>query len=183
VSRKIAVMGGSCSGKTTLAGLAAERLGVPHVELDALHHGPNWHEATAEELQARVAAALDGLDGWVVDGNYLTKLGTTIVDQADTIIWLDVPRRVWLPRMWRRTTRRIRDGTELWATGNRETWPNFLFKWNGLLLYELRRHNRRRREMAALYPRNVVRLRTPDEAERWLSSLREAEERAAHPVR
>jgi hypothetical protein len=73
--------------------------------------------------------------------------------------------------MWRRTTSRIRDGTELWATGNRETWPNFLFKWNGLLLYTLRTHRRRRRDMAALAPRTVVRLRLPDEVERWLADL------------
>ena len=30
----------------------------PHVELDALHHGPNWTAATAEELRAGIEAAL-----------------------------------------------------------------------------------------------------------------------------
>ena len=114
-------MGSSCSGKTTLAGELARRLGVPHVELDALHHGPNWQEASAVELRAKVEAALAGQDGWVTDGNYLGKLGTRLVDQADTIVWLDLPLATSLGRMWRRTTSRIRDGTELWATGNRET--------------------------------------------------------------
>src|SRR5947207_12507720 len=115
-------MGGSCSGKTTLAGQLAERLGVPHIEIDALHHGPNWQEATAEELRARVDAALGGLDGWVVDGNYMGKLGLRIVEAADTVVWLDLPLHICLARMWRRTTSRIRGGVELWGTGNRETW-------------------------------------------------------------
>ena len=84
-------MGGSCSGKTTLAARLAERLGVPHIELDALHHGPNWQEATAEELRARVESALAGQEGWVADGNYMRKLGTWLVDQADTIVLLDLP--------------------------------------------------------------------------------------------
>jgi adenylate kinase family enzyme len=71
MARRIAVMGSSCAGKTTLAGQLAERLGVPHVELDALHHGPNWTEATAEELKAKLEATLAPLDGWIADGNYM----------------------------------------------------------------------------------------------------------------
>jgi adenylate kinase family enzyme len=164
-------MGPSCSGKTTLAGELALRLGVPHVELDALHHGPNWQEATAEELRAKVEAALAGLDGWVTDGNYLGKLGTWLVDQADTIVWLDLPLPTLVRRMWDRTTSRIHDGTELWGTGNRETWPNFLFRPNGLLLYTLRTHRRRRREcVQTLAVRNGVRLRSETEVSRWLAA-------------
>jgi hypothetical protein len=171
VSRKIAVMGPSCSGKTTLAAALAERLGVPHVELDALHHGPNWQEASAEELSAKVEAALAGHDGWVTDGNYMGKLGTWVVDQADTIVWLDLPLSTLVRRMWSRTTSRIRDGTELWGTGNRETWPNFLFWPNSLLLYTLRTHRRRRREcVEILASRNGVRLRSEAEVSRWLAA-------------
>ena len=83
-----------------MAARLAERLGVPHIELDALHHGPNWQEATAEELRARVEEALAGLDGWVADGNYMGKLGTWLIDQADTIVWLDLPLRTLLPRIY-----------------------------------------------------------------------------------
>jgi adenylate kinase family enzyme len=171
VGRKIAVMGPSCSGKTTLAGQLANRLGVPHVELDALHHGPRWQEATAEELRARVEEALASLDGWAVDGNYMGKIGTYVIDQADTVVWLDLPLRACLPRMWRRTTSRIRDRVELWDTGNRETWWNFLFKPNGLLLYTLRSHRRRRREWPEELARcNLVRLHSQADVERWLAA-------------
>jgi adenylate kinase family enzyme len=170
VARRIAVMGSSCSGKTTVAGLLAARLGVPHVELDALHHGPNWQEASAEELRARLDRALASTDGWVVDGNYMGKLGTHLIDQADTIVWLDLPLRTLVRRMWRRTTRRIQDGTELWDTGNRESWRTFLLSWNGLLWYTLRNHYRRRlvwpRRLAG---REVVRLRSTFDVETWLA--------------
>jgi hypothetical protein len=165
-------MGPSCSGKTTLAGGLAERFGVPHIELDALHHGPNWQEASAAELRAKVEAALGGLDGWIVDGNYMGKIGTFVIDRADTVIWLDLPLGVCLRRMWRRTTSRIRDDVELWDTGNRETWPNFLFKPNGLLLYTLRTHRRRRREWPLqLGGPKLVRLRSPGQVSRWVAEL------------
>lgn len=164
-------MGSSCSGKTTLAGELARRLGVPHIELDALHHGPYWQEASAGKLRAKVEAAIADQDGWVSDGNYLNKLGTWLVDQADTIVWLDLPLHTSLGRMWRRTTSRIRDGTELWDTGNRETWANFIFRPNSLLLYTLRTYHARRRQWAKqLAGRNVVRLRSEAEVSRWLAA-------------
>ena len=164
-------MGGSCSGKTTLAGQLAERLALPHIELDALHHGPNWNEASADDLREKVTAALDGLDGWVVDGNYQRKIGSLVIDQADTIVWLDLPLRTQVLRMWRRTTRRIRDRTMLWNEGNYESWRGFLLPPNSLFWYEVRHHGRRRREADELEARrDVVRLRTPAEVEAWLAA-------------
>jgi adenylate kinase family enzyme len=166
VSPKIAVIGGSCSGKTTFAGRLAERLGVPHVELDALNHLPNWGESTPEELRQKVETALAPLDGWIVDGNYMWKIGTLVLDLADTVVWLDLPLALCVRRLWYRSTSRIRAGTELWGTGNRETRTNLLL----LFLYTVRTHRRRRRESAKLAPGRLVRLRTEDEVSRWLEA-------------
>jgi adenylate kinase family enzyme len=164
--RRIAVIGSCCSGKTTLAARLADALGVTHLELDALHHGPNWKEATAEELRLRVEATLAGLDGWVTDGNYMGKLGTWLIDQADTIVWLDLPLRTLLPRIYRRSRRRMRQRVELWHPGNFETWRGL---WT-LSSYTLRTHHRRRRYWPPRFEgRNVVRLRTPAEVDAWLA--------------
>src|SRR5712691_1868967 len=112
--QRVAVRGGTGSGKSTFARALARRLDLPYVELDALHHGPNWREATAEELRAKVEAALDDGRGWVVDGNYDSKLGTLVLDRAELIVWLDLPLLVKLPRLVRRTVRRTRSREELW---------------------------------------------------------------------
>ena len=63
--RRIAVVGTSGSGKTTLAHRLAQQLGIPHVELDALHWDPNWTPAPpdtfrerTEEVEARAALAI-----------------------------------------------------------------------------------------------------------------------------
>jgi adenylate kinase family enzyme len=169
--RRIAIVSSaSGNGKTTLGRELATRLGVPFVEVDALHHGPGWTEASPEELRARVEPLLAG-DGWVVDGYYRGKLGDLIPRSADLVVWLDLPIRVWLPRLLRRTLHRVARREELW-NGNRESLRNVLFSRNSLLLYSLRSHVRRRRTYAQdLAPFDVVRLRTPREVERWLATF------------
>src|SRR5437870_11583246 len=104
---KIAVVGTSGSGKTTVARALARRLGLPHVELDALFHGPGWTTTPVEEFRRRVASATE-TDGWLVDGNYESSLGDLVLERADTVVWLDVPPRVAPKRATRRTIRRIR---------------------------------------------------------------------------
>ena len=167
---RVNVKGISGSGKSTFARELAERLGVPYLEIDAVHHGPNWTEASAEELQARVREFMAAApDGWVIDGNYESKLGELVLGAADRIVWLDPPLRVALRRLWRRTSTRIRDEVELWS-GNRESWRGGFLGWNSLFVWTLRSWIRHRREWPRKFagdPR-VVRLRSVGEARRWL---------------
>lgn len=168
--RVVILASASGNGKTTLGRELARRLDVPFHELDALHHEPGWTEATADMLRARVEP-LVAEDEWVVDGAYRGKLGDLVLDRADLVVWLDLPLRVWLPRLLRRTVRRVVTREELW-NGNRETLRNVLFSRESLILYALRAHFRRRRKYpAALAPYKVVRLRSPHEVERWLENV------------
>jgi adenylate kinase family enzyme len=168
---KIAVQGTSGSGKTTVARELARRHGVPHVELDALFHGPNWVETPPEEFRRRVAAATTGA-GWVVDGNYDSKLRDLVLARADTVVWLDLPLRISLTRVTQRTIGRIRTGEELWS-GNRESWRGGFFGWESMFVWTIRSHLRHRQARAvrlARYPNlRVVRLRSAREVERYLA--------------
>jgi adenylate kinase family enzyme len=159
----------SACGKTTVGRQLAGRLGVPFVELDALHHGPGWTEATAEELRTKVEPIL-ATDAWVIDGGYQGKIGTIVQDAADTIVWLDLPRRVWLPRLIRRTLVRIVRREELW-NGNRESFRTALLGRDGLILFSLRQVRRRRAEYPVRFASgNLVRLRSQKEVDRWLAT-------------
>lgn len=170
--KRVNVKGTSGSGKTTFAQELAKRLEVPYVELDALHHGPNWTEASAEEFRARVRQAMEAApEGWVIDGNYEVKLGDTVIGAADSIVWLDLPLALKLRRVARRTHERIRDDVELW-NGNKETWRNALWGRESLFAWLIRGHLRHRRDWPRRYdgdPR-FVRLRSVAEARRWLDA-------------
>jgi adenylate kinase family enzyme len=118
--QRVSVIGISGSGKTTLAREIAGRLGCPHLELDSVFHQPGWTPIATEEFQRRVSEFIAS-DSWVTDGNYSSRVQPLIWTRADTVIWLDLPRRTVMRRVILRTLRRMSTGTELW-NGNREQW-------------------------------------------------------------
>jgi adenylate kinase family enzyme len=174
--RRVSVAGISGSGKSTFARELALRLGVPYVELDALHHGPNWVEASRDELRERVRAAIEAApDGWVLDGNYRSKLDDIVLTQADTLVWLEPPLRVSLGRLVRRTWTRWRSREELWH-GNREELRYVLRPTDGLFAWAIRSYFHHRRQVpaaAVAHPGvRLVHLRSPHEATAFLAQAR-----------
>jgi adenylate kinase family enzyme len=122
---RIAVIGPSGSGKTRLASELAAKLGAPHVEIDALFHGPNWESVTLDVLRERVDEATSGAD-WISDGTYHQLIGELVLERAEAIAWLDLPVRLVVWRLLRRTYVRKKHDVELWH-GNREgPWPEIL---------------------------------------------------------
>jgi adenylate kinase family enzyme len=172
--QRIAVVGTTGSGKTTMARRIAQRLAIKHVELDALHWGPNWTPAPTERFREHTAQALNG-DTWVVDGNY-SKVRDIVWSRADTIVWLDYPLLVILGRLVSRTLRRVITREELWQ-GNHEHFAAQFASRDSLFLWALRTYPRRRREYPALLQRPehahlaVVHLRSPRDARDWLAGL------------
>jgi hypothetical protein len=107
----------------------------------------------------------------VIDGAYRGKIGDLVLARADTIVWLDLPRRVWLPRLLRRTARRLVMREELW-NGNRETLRGVLWDRDALIPFAWRSFSeRRRRYPTELAPYPVVRLRTPRDVQRFLATV------------
>jgi adenylate kinase family enzyme len=167
--RRIAIIASaSGNGKTTLGRRLAEQAGVRYVELDALVHGPDWTQTPDAALRATVEPIVHS-DGWVIDGTYQRKLGDLVLANADLIVWLDLPIRVWLPRLIRRTWRRRGGREELW-NGNRESLRSIAWGRDSLFVHAFCSHFRRRREWPrTLAARRVIRLRTPEEVERLVA--------------
>jgi adenylate kinase family enzyme len=119
--RRVSVVGVCGSGKTTLARQLAGRLGVRRVEVGAVFHPPHQGELPDDEFRRRLSEALDG-DAWVVEGNY-SAVRDLVWQEADTVVWLDLPRGLVMRRLTARTLRRVLTREELW-NGNREPFSN-----------------------------------------------------------
>lgn len=144
--RRVSVVGNSGSGKSTLASALAQRLGVPHVELDSIWHQPDWAELPPDEFAARVRSIIADHGGWVIDGNY-SRVRDDIWQRADTVVWIDPPRAVVMRQVIGRTLRRVIRRTELW-NGNREPWSSLytLDPQRSIIAWAWTKH-RRYREM------------------------------------
>ncbi len=125
---RVAIVGSSGVGKSTVADEISRRLGVDVIELDDLMHGPNWTPTPTPEFRAKVAAAIEeaegpsGDSGWAIPGNY-RQVADMVQRRADTIVWLDFPRRVVMRRLVGRSLRRLVTRAEV-CNGNRESWRN-----------------------------------------------------------
>jgi adenylate kinase family enzyme len=171
VLTRIAVIGPSGSGKTRLAGELAARLHVPHIEIDALFHGPNWESVTLDVLRERVEQATSKGD-WVSDGTYHQLIGELVLERAETIAWLDLPIRLVVWRLLRRTYVRKKHDVELWH-GNREgPWLEIL---RYLVWPAFKRGFENRRRLPALFARHphlrVYRLRSDRAVQAFVESL------------
>jgi adenylate kinase family enzyme len=173
--RRVAVVGNSGSGKSVLARQLAERLDVPWVELDAIYHQPGWEPLPADEFRERVDRAT-AAGGWVVDGNY-SAVRDLVWGRADTVVWLDLPRRTVMRQIVWRTIRRVALRVELW-NGNRERWANVVSRHpdESIIAWAWHKHSayRHRYEMASGDPANAhlqfVRVRSRGEARRLLAA-------------
>ncbi|HET9221047.1 MAG TPA: hypothetical protein VFO07_01000 [Roseiflexaceae bacterium] len=173
-ARRINVVGTSGAGKTTTAQQIARRLGLQHVELDALHWDPNWTEAPLEVFRQRIAQALAG-DAWVVDGNY-TKARDLIWSRVELVVWLDYSLPVIIRQLVWRTLRRTLTREELWS-GNRERFRESFFSRDSVLWWALTTYQSRRAKYQAIFARSqdhgfaMVRLLSPRATREWLVGL------------
>lgn len=172
--RRIVVYGPTGSGKSTLAAQIAQRIGVPHIESDAIFWKPDWVESSPEEFRAKVLAALDRCaDGWVCDGNY-SQARDLILPLADTVVWLRPPFAIAFCRLLKRTIARTLDGKLLWGT-NRESWRQNFFSRESLILYQMthwRKYGKIGKNLQEIPHRApVIQLRTQREVDAFLSKL------------
>ena len=168
---RITLTGASGNGKSSLAEELARVAGLRHIETDALHHGPNWESCGPDVLRERVAAATEG-DGWISDGTYHHMIGDLVLERAATVAWLDLPVRLVLWRLVRRSYVRKRDRVVLWNGNLEERWLRQV-RW--LFWPAFRRAFENRRQLPvrlARHPHLVVhRLRSEAEVRAFAQSI------------
>ncbi len=100
---KILILGSPGGGKSTLARRLEGILDVPAYHLDKIHWQPGWIEPEETDFIRRQEAIL-AQPQWIIDGNYFRTLHLRL-PPADTIIFLDIRRRIYMPRIIMRIVR------------------------------------------------------------------------------
>jgi adenylate kinase family enzyme len=173
---RVVVLGVTSSGKSTLAAELARRFDLCFIELDALHWEPGWQEAPLEVFRARVEDAVQA-ERWAVAGNYHV-VRDLIWPKAEALIWLDYPFLTVLWQLTRRTFTRWWTRELLWGTNRERLWSHFkLWSDESLFYWLFKTYRRRRREYPLLFAEpehrhlNVIRLKNPQDTEKWLKTF------------
>ena len=173
--KRIAIIGATGSGKTTLAQQLGEVLDLPVIELDAMHWMPGWTEKPWDEIRAELDP-LTQQERWITDGNY-SQLRDLIWPRADTIIWLDYPFFPIFYRLLIRSLQRAFLKVELW-NGNRERFRDNFLSRDSLFVWLLksRRKQREKYPIAFKEPKHahlqVLRFSHPKQTEGWVNTLK-----------
>lgn len=98
-SKRILVTGNAGSGKSTVARRIAAELSLPLHGLDCVIWQPGWKKRGADERSEMIGEFVKR-DAWVIDG-----VSFEVQARADTVVFLDVPRRTSFLRVMKRNWR------------------------------------------------------------------------------
>lgn len=102
--QRIAVYGGSGSGKTHFSNRLGKMLDIPVYHLDDIFHGPNWRQLKTEDFRKRITE-ITSQDKWIIDGNY-SKIKDIVLSRVSFVFVLKIPLLLSLYRLLTRTWER-----------------------------------------------------------------------------
>jgi uncharacterized protein YqjF (DUF2071 family) len=175
--RRIWVVGASGVGKSTFAMALAARLGLVWIDLDELYWLPGWESRGASEMCSLLAQRLSGAEGWVVSGNYISSVTSTMLEHGTTaLIWVRPPVTTQLLQLLWRTfvTRWLLGGT--CCNGNRESLWTTCFSSNSIFYMAWKQSRSADAKVLAVVEQlgasvGVSLLRSRQDAERFVEGL------------
>jgi adenylate kinase family enzyme len=165
--KRVLVAGTSGAGKTTLAVRLGRVLEVPHVEIDALFHGPDW---VPRGSFAADVEAFSAQPSWVTEWQYSAVRGL-LAERADLLVWLDLPRVLVMRQVTVRTVRRRLRRELLWNGNIEPPFRTLLTNPEHIVRWAWTTHSKSTQRIAALRQErpalDIVRLRSQREMRQW----------------
>ena len=98
--KRVLVIGSCGAGKSTFSRRLHEITKLKLIHLDKIYHLPNWEEPPEDEWLIKLKDIIKG-DEWIIDGNFGSSMELRL-ERCETVIWLDLPRRVCVWRVLKR---------------------------------------------------------------------------------
>ena len=101
--KRIAILGPSGTGKTTICRQLGEKLNLDYLHLDSVYWQKDWNHISKAEYQKYMVNYLMKNKQWAIDGNYSNNRHFKMrLDIADTIIFLDFGTQMALKGIFKR---------------------------------------------------------------------------------
>lgn len=165
--KRVAIIGSSGAGKTTLARTLGAKTGIPVVHLDRLYWSAGWVPTPHETWLERQRAALEQ-ESWIINGNYGSTLDLRL-EAADTVIFLDMPRRRCLWRVFKRRLAYANRTRPDMSEGNPERLTGEFLRY--IWSYPRTRRPATLQKLVGLRDTRVVHLRSDADVARFLGAL------------
>lgn len=169
---KIAIMGYSGSGKSSLARILSQRYNLPVLHLDTVQFLANWQERDHEERIEIVNAFLYDNDSWIIDGNYSSLYYQRRIEEADIIILLLFSRINCLYRCFKRYLKYQGQSRPDITTGCNEKIDLEFIKW---ILFDGRTKEiqNRYKTISNKYKAKVVVLKNQHQLDEYLRNIKQ----------
>lgn len=135
--KRVMIIGGPGSGKTTVASKLGAMKNLPVMHLDVVYFGFDWKYQNASKIYAEVHN-FAAQNTWIIEGCYVATFEPRVA-RADCIVFLDVPTHIRALRMWRRVSHSIGKAPSLSPAGQRH---KFSFKFFGWAIFKYNIHLR-----------------------------------------
>ena len=171
---KIAVIGYTGSGKSSLAIRLAELYNCPLMHLDKVHFNADWQRRDRQQAYAEIDRFCD-LPDWVIEGNYFSLGMDRRFAEADRILFLNCNRFRCLVQALARAYRfRGKQRDDLADGCHDRITPSFLawILFNGRSGKWLEKY----RSIERQYPEKFVPLHTRAEIDAYVEALRKEKE-------
>ena len=168
--QKVAIFGNTGGGKSTLSQQLAKITELPLHILDKIQFQPGGAEIPAADYQRRHAQIL-AADRWIIEGFGSLETVWQRLDQADTLVFVDLP--LYVHFWW--VTKRLLTGYFKPPAGwpdQSPLWASSLNSYRVLWLCHQRLTPRYRQYIATVpSPRQVYHLRSPTQIAQFLAAL------------
>lgn len=166
---RVLILGCGGAGKSTLARRLGQLTGLPIIHLDAHFFSAGWVATPVEQWRTIVQELVAG-ERWIIDGNFASTLDLRL-PRADTVVFIDLPRRVCLWRVLKRwITHRGRTRPDMAAGCNEQADLEFL-KWIWSFRSRERPKTLQMIDRASAKGKQVHHLTSRAQVERFVSSL------------
>lgn len=153
-------------GKSTFARKLGNKIEINVYHLDSYFWKPGWVEAQLDEFITAQENILMN-DSWIIDGNY-SKTFERRAEQADTIIYLELPRYMCLYRVFKRYLKHIGKKRPDLGCTEKFDWGFIKFIWT---TYKPRLHKMQERLEQLSKEKNVIILRGRKQIDNYISQL------------